>query len=348
MKDYKKTFIKVDDDLKTSIEIIHKSGHRIGLVVGKDTKLHGTVTDGDIRRALLKKIDMSESVLKIMNEKPTFSSKNVTSEEKINIMQERDILHIPILDSDGLVIGLDSIHDLLKKPIYDNPVVIMAGGFGKRLMPLTEDTPKPLLKVGTKPILETIISNFKELGFRNFYISLHYKADMIKDYFGNGSEQNISIYYLEEKKPMGTAGCLSLLPESLSNLPIILMNGDLITDLNFISLLENHHHSGSEATICVAEYDFQVPYGVLEVEENEVKSIAEKPVQKFFVNAGIYVLNKSILSNIEKNQYTDMPDVLAKKLSNNESINTFPIFEKWIDIGRISDYKKANEQLEES
>ena len=347
MKDYKKTFIKVDDDIKTSIEIIHKSGLRIGLVVGENSKLEGTVTDGDIRRALLKKIDMSENVQKIMNQKPTFSSKNATSEEKINIMKDRDILHIPILDSDGLVIGLDSIHDLLKKPIYDNPVVIMAGGFGKRMMPLTEDTPKPLLKVGTKPILETIIDNFIELGFRNFYISLHYKADMIKDYFGNGSHQKITINYLEEKEPLGTAGCLSLLPDNTSNIPIILMNGDLITDLNFISLLENHHHSRSEATICVAEYDFQVPYGVLEVEENEVKSIAEKPVHKFFVNAGIYVLNNSILSKIPKNEYIDMPDVLAKKLSNNESINTFPIFEKWIDIGRISDFTRANEQFEE-
>ena len=171
---------------------------------------------------------------------------------------------------------------------------------------------------------------------------------MIKDYFGNGSDHNVSINYLEEKEPMGTAGCLSLLPENLLDLPIILMNGDLITDLNFVSLLENHNHSGSEATICVAEYDFQVPYGVLEVDENEVKSIAEKPVHKFFVNAGIYVLNKSILSNIEKNKFTDMPDVLSKKISNKESINTFPIFEKWIDIGRISDFNKANEQVQGS
>tara|TARA_B100000212_G_scaffold342563_1_gene330646 strand:- start:10195 stop:11241 length:1047 start_codon:yes stop_codon:yes gene_type:complete len=348
MKDFKETFIKVEADVRTSIEIIHKSGHRIGLVVDKESKLLGTVTDGDIRRALLNKIDMSESVLKIMNEKPTFSSKRETSEEKIKIMQDRDILHIPILDSDGSVIGLDSIHDLLKKPTFNNPVVIMAGGFGKRLMPLTEDTPKPLLKIGTKPILERIINNFAELGFRNFYISLHYKADMIKDYFGNGSDHNVSINYLEEKEPMGTAGCLSLLPENLLDLPIILMNGDLITDLNFVSLLENHNHSGSEATICVAEYDFQVPYGVLEVDENEVKSIAEKPVHKFFVNAGIYVLNKSILSNIEKNKFTDMPDVLSKKISNKESINTFPIFEKWIDIGRISDFNKANEQVQGS
>ena len=347
MKDYKGTFIKVTDDLKTSIEIIHQSGKRIGLVVDKKNKLLGTVTDGDIRRALLKKIDMSEKVTRIMNSNPTCSSSAESSKEKIKLMRDKDILHLPILDNNGFVIGLDAIHDLLRKPIYDNPVVIMAGGFGKRLMPLTEDTPKPLLKVGTKPILETIISNFNDLGFRNFYISLHYKADMIKDYFGDGSNFNISINYLEEREPMGTAGCLSLLPANISHLPIILMNGDLITDLNFASLLENHNQSKSEATVCVAEYDFQVPYGVLEVKGHEVQSIAEKPVQKFFVNAGIYVLNASILSKVEKNQYTDMPDLLAKKLSNNESINTFPIFEKWIDIGRISDFKKANEQLEE-
>jgi NDP-sugar pyrophosphorylase family protein len=169
---------------------------------------------------------------------------------------------------------------------------------------------------------------------------------MIRDYFGDGTDLNISIDYLEEKEPMGTAGCLSLLPDDISDVPLILMNGDLITELNFASLLDNHNQSNSEATVCVAEYDFQVPYGVLKVKGNEVISIKEKPIQKFFVNAGIYVLDKSLLSKIEKDKFIDMPDILTKKLSKNESINTFPIFEKWIDIGRVSDFMKANEQLQ--
>ena len=344
MKNFKDSFLKITDNIESSIEIIHKAGLRIGLVVDNQERLLGTVTDGDIRRALLSHKDMSLSVAEIMNSSPTTSSENFSRTSAITIMKEKDILHLPILNKKGVIIALESINDLIDEPSLENPVVIMAGGFGKRLQPLTNDTPKPLLKVGSTPILETIIVRFKEFGFHNFFISIHYKADMIKEYFEDGKKWGVSIEYLLEQEPLGTAGALSLLPENIPDLPIILMNGDLVTELDFLSLLKDHSQSQSDATVCVAEYDFQVPYGVLELEGTKVKEIIEKPTHRFFVNAGIYAVNRSLLKTLKPGQYLDMPDLLSTRINDKDGLNTFPIFEEWIDIGRISDFKRANNQ----
>ena len=344
MKSFKDCFINTNENIESAIETIHKAGLRIGLVVDQKEKLLGTVTDGDIRRALLSHKDMSLSVVEIMNSNPITTSLDYDRLQLIKLMKSKDILHMPLVDSHGVILGLRSMNDLVQTPITKNPVMIMAGGFGKRLLPLTNDTPKPMLKVGSKPILESIINRFKGFGFFDFYISLHYKGEIIKDYFGDGKDLGVSIKYLLEEEPLGTAGALTLLPDDLSDLPIILMNGDLMTEVNFLSLLESHNESKSEATICVAEYDFQVPYGVLEVNNTKVKNIIEKPIHRFFVNAGIYVINKSLFKNLESGKYCDMPDLLSSRIGDIEGINTFPLFEEWLDIGRISDFKKANSQ----
>ena len=341
---FKDCFLRVDDSIELSIETIHTAGLRIGLVVDQEGKLLGTVTDGDIRRALLSRIDMSLSVVEIMNSKPITGTLNYDRIKVMNIMREKDILHIPLVDSQGVVVGLEAVNDLIENSVIENPVMLMAGGFGKRMLPLTNDTPKPLLKVGSKPILEYIINRFQEFGFNNFYISLHYKGDMIKEYFGDGKDLGVSIKYIVEEEPLGTAGALTLLPKDLPNLPIILMNGDLMTEVNFLSLLESHNDSKSQATVCVAEYDFQVPYGVLEVSKTKVKSIIEKPTHRFFVNAGIYVVNKDLFSTLESGKYCDMPDLLSSKINEEDGINTFPLFEEWRDIGRIADFNNANIQ----
>lgn len=344
MKRFKDSFIKANENIESAIETIHKAGLRIGLVVDQEEKLLGTVTDGDIRRALLSHKDMSLSVVEIMNSNPITASPDHDRLKIIKLMKSKDILHLPLVDSHGVVLGLRAINDLIETPITKNPVMIMAGGFGKRLLPLTNDTPKPMLKIGSKPILESIINRFKGFGFIDFYISLHYKGEIIKDYFGDGKDLGVSIKYLIEEEPLGTAGALTLLPDDLSDLPLILMNGDLMTEVNFVSLLESHNKSKSEATICVAEYDFQVPYGVLEVKNTKVRNIIEKPIHRFFVNAGIYVVNKSLFTNLESGKYCDMPDLLSSRIGDIEGINTFPLFEEWLDIGRISDFKKANSQ----
>jgi len=250
-------------------------------------------------------------------------------------------MQIPVVDKDGRVIGLETLQHLLEKKRYDNPVFLMAGGFGTRLRPLTEHTPKPMLNVGTKPILETILNQFIDAGFYNFFISTHYKAEIVHAHFGDGSEWNVSIQYVHEKEPLGTAGALGLLPKNLPDLPIVMMNGDLLTKVDFLELLSFHNEQGCDATMCVREYDFQVPYGVINASGHRITSIVEKPIQKFFVNAGIYVLNSSILEKIDGEGYLDMPYLLSQEIENHGLVNMFPLHEYWLDIGQMEQFEQA-------
>jgi NDP-sugar pyrophosphorylase family protein len=219
----------------------------------------------------------------------------------------------------------------------------MAGGLGTRLRPLTDDIPKPLLKVGNKPILETIIRNFAEHGFVNITISLNYKGDMIKDYFGDGSDFGVNIDYVEENKRLGTAGALSLLKENPHE-PFFVMNGDLLTDVNFSHLLDFHSFGNSTATMCVREYEYQVPYGVIQTKDSDITSIVEKPIQKFFVNAGIYVLSPSVFNDIPENEFFDMPTLFNILIEKQKKVSSFPIHEYWLDIGRMSDFEQAQSE----
>ena len=217
----------------------------------------------------------------------------------------------------------------------------MAGGFGMRLQPLTNDIPKPLLKIGNKPILETILHQFIDAGFHNFYISTHYKADMVRKHFSDGKKWNVSIQYVHEDKPLGTAGALGLLTVDFPELPIIMMNGDLLTNVDFGSLLKFHNEQDAIATMCVREYDIQVPYGVVKLSQQKVVSITEKPIQKFFINAGIYVLNSSLLLSVDGESHIDMPNLLEKQIEANEKVNIFPLHEYWLDIGQIEQLEQA-------
>ena len=222
----------------------------------------------------------------------------------------------------------------------------MAGGRGQRLRPLTENTPKPLLNVGSKPLLENIIENIREYGLSKFFITLKYKADMIEDYFGDGSQWDVNISYVREKNKLGTAGAISLLPESPSE-PLIVMNGDLLTKVNFENILEFHTINKAEATICGREYDFQVPYGVIQVDKHNLVSIQEKPVHSFFVNAGIYVLEPHILTLIPQDQSFDITQLFEKLLHLKKNVNVFPIHEYWTDIGQLDDYVRATGEYEQ-
>jgi len=256
------------------------------------------------------------------------------------------ILHVPIVDDDGVICGLETLQHLTEKPSYDNPVFLMAGGFGIRLHPLTENTPKPLLEVGNRPILETIIDQFIDHGFHDFYISTHFKAEQIRDYFKNGDQQGqgVNIHYIHEEVPLGTAGSLGLLPDNLPDLPIVVMNGDLLTNVDFRNLLDFHNNNNADATMCIREYDFQVPYGVVALDGCSIREIKEKPIHKFFVNAGIYVLNKNLINKVDGESYLNITDFLEKELDSG-GVNAFPIHEYWLDIGRMEEYKKANQDI---
>jgi NDP-sugar pyrophosphorylase family protein len=217
----------------------------------------------------------------------------------------------------------------------------MAGGFGTRLRPLTDVCPKPLLEIGGKPILETILESFVGSGFRNFYISVHYRADQIKDYFGDGRRWGVLINYVEEHEPLGTAGALGLLPDNLPDLPMIVMNGDILTQIDFSRLLAYHNEHQGIATLCVRQYEYQIPYGVVSMDAQRITGIVEKPIHSCFSNAGIYVLNKSLVQSIAKRQQIDMPQLLNQQILAGELVSMFPVHEYWLDIGRESDFLRA-------
>lgn len=341
MHNWKKILLKQKDTLARSIEVLELQALRIVLVVDDDKKILGTVTDGDIRRALLQHCGMDTPLSEIMHVDPVVASVNDTKNTLLSMMKRAGALQIPLLDEQGCVVGLETMQKLLTKKNFDNPVFLMAGGFGKRLQPLTNDSPKPLLKIGKKPVLETIIEQFIGAGFHNFYISTHYKAEMIKKHFGSGEKWGINVRYVNEKKPLGTAGALSLLPKDLPELPLLMMNGDLLTKINFEQLLEFHEKQGGVATMCVREYDFQVPYGVVDAKNYQMIGIKEKPVQRFFVNAGIYVLSQETIQSVPFDQVVDMPDLLLQQVENDRKVNIFPIHEYWLDIGRIDEFERA-------
>jgi len=345
MKDWSKVTLKTSDSLETAIKVLHDGGLQIALVVDKNGKLLGTITDGDIRRVLIKHLGMDCLVEKVMNDSPETALKSDTADLIMSKMKSRNLLHIPIVDENNILIGLETIQHLTYSKRYDNPVFLMAGGFGTRLLPLTKETPKPLLDVGSRPILETIMVRLAKAGFYNFYISTHYKAEKIKEYFGDGSVWGVKIEYVNEEKPLGTAGSIGLLPRNLPKLPILMMNGDVLTEVNFEHLLTFHQQQKGIATMCIREYDVQIPFGVVNAEELQAKSITEKPIQKFFVNAGIYVLEPELVNKVNTNTSLDMPNLLENQIEQGEKISVFPIYEYWLDVGQIEEYKKANREF---
>lgn len=342
MEEWSKILLKSSDSLEVAINVLHMGGLQIALVVNNNRKLLGTITDGDIRRALINHRDMNSSVEEVMNKTPTTSLNSDSSELIMSRMKSRNLLHMPILNKEGLLVGLETLQHLTYDKKYDNPVFLMAGGFGTRLHPLTEDTPKPLLKVGNRPILETILSRFVKSGFHNFYISTHYKAEKVKAYFGDGSAWGVTIEYVDEDIPLGTAGSIGLLPKNLPKVPILMMNGDVLTKVNFEHLLSFHQEHNSIATMCIREYDVQIPFGVVNIEEQKVKNIDEKPIEKYFVNAGIYVLEPELVSKVKANTQIDMPNLLEQQIKQGSSVNVFPIHEYWLDIGHMKEYENIN------
>ena len=337
---YKKLCIKTDAKIADALQILDENPQKICLVVDKN-RLLGTITDGDIRRGLLRGIPFTDAAQKVMNSSPYTVSDDTNRVKVREFMTSKQLLYMPTVDENGKLTGIITLTDLvpIDKP-HNNWVILMAGGLGERLRPLTKNTPKPLIKIGNKPLLQSILENFIEQKFDQFYISVNYQADAIKKQFGDGSSWGVNIKYLEEKKRMGTAGAISLLPDVPSD-PIIVMNGDLVTRTSFKDLLEFHSEQKSQATMCVREYDVQVPFGVVNIDSHRIQSINEKPLHRFFVNAGIYVLDSSVVSLIPKDTHYDMTQVFEHVISRGDETAAFPIHEYWLDIGRMDDLAQA-------
>jgi len=343
MKDWKKTSVYKNASISEALTTLEKTASKIVLVVDEMDHLLGVITDGDIRSGLLKGINLDQPVHNIYNKFPTVAHEHDDVPLIHSIMKNKGINQIPVLNDDKKVVRLELLKEILQHQKLNNSVVLMAGGKGTRLRPLTENCPKPLLKVNGKPVLEIIIEKMIGYGFYKFFLSVNYKSEMIADYFGDGSKWNITINYLREKERSGTAGSLSLLPKPVEK-PIIVMNADLLTTINMNQLLEYHSINGSSATMCVRKYEFQIPFGVVNVDQETLISIEEKPLKDFFVNAGIYVLEPDVLEFIPRSTFYDMPDLLNVLLKKQRKVAVFPIGEYWLDIGRKHDFDRANEE----
>ncbi len=340
MKSIKKIKIPLDATIKQAMKIISDGTFKIAIAVNKKGQLLGTLTDGDIRRGFLKGLNINSPIKTILFKKPIIAKKNDSEEKILKKALSKQIYQIPVVDKNGKVIGLRILDEFIKFKNKSNKVVIMAGGKGMRLRPLTKNIPKPMLKVGKKPILQTIIEKFKESGYENFVICVNYKSEIIKNYFGDGKDFGIKIEYINEKKRMGTAGALSLFKKKPKE-PFFVINGDLLTNLDFEKMLDFHKMHNSKATMCIKEYDIVSPFGEVNLNGEVIRSIVEKPKHKFFVNAGVYILDPKCIDLIPKKFY-DMPSLFKKIIKKKYKTISFPLGEYWLDIGRFNDYKKAN------
>ncbi len=343
MSSWQDALVSSSMTLRQTIEAITNSALQIALVVDDNNKLIGTVTDGDIRKAILAGKDLNITAAEAMRKSPTTSSASTPRSVIIKLMREKRIHQMPIVNESGQVVDVLTVDDMLGAQEKTNAVVIMAGGLGTRLHPLTQETPKPMLNVGGKPILETIIQSFIDQGYVNFFVSLNFKAEVISDYFGDGSKLGASITYLHETTRLGTAGGLSLLPSEVKY-PIIVMNGDLLTRISVDALLDFHQRENAVATMVVREDHYQVPYGVVEVDGTQIIDVKEKPTQRHLVNAGIYVLSEQSLANIPKGTYYDMPTHFTKLAADGHRTTAFPLHEYWVDIGRLDELERAQRE----
>ncbi len=347
MYDWRKALLTPDATFAEAIKVIDAGEIQAGIVVDSDGRLLGIVTDGDIRRAIVAGVTMDAPVGAVMTASPITAAAGTERQRMFDVLRATRRKHLPVVDDAGRVVDLVMFGDMVEQAARENWVVLMAGGLGARLQPLTRDTPKPLLPVGRKPLLETIVENFVAQGFRRIYLSVNYKADMIIDHFGDGRKWGIDIRYLRESEPLGTAGPLGILEET-PTAPLIVMNGDLLTKLDFATLLDFHREHGAAATMCVREYDFQVPYGVVETDGAEIRSITEKPVHRFFINAGIYVLDPAMVAKVERGRRIDMTELFDRAMADGGKANVFPIREYWLDIGHEHDFRRANAEYEET
>ena len=345
--DWKEIALKPDSSIKEALQVLDSKAMQIVLVVDHIERLVGTLTDGDIRRGLLRGESLESPVQRVVNEAPI-----VGYEEETEIVWKRHISrnslrHLPVLNKHHQLVGL-FYHKTSKTPERDNPVVLMLGGLGTRLRPLTETLPKPMLPVGNQPILETILKHIADQGFTEFYFCINYLGDKIRSYFGDGSDWGVQISYVEESEPLGTAGALSLLPGSAiqTDQPILVMNGDLLTKIDFRSLLDFHQSHDNSITTCVREYSHQVPYGVVELQESTISQLVEKPTYRYFVNAGIYCLSPQVIYAVPADQFYDMPELIKAQMAKGIKMGGFPLAEYWMDIGHIPDYEQAQADYE--
>lgn len=340
MIDWKRAAVSPDATIFEAMTSIENGELQVAIVVDSDDRLLGVATDGDLRRSIIQGASLDDPVGPAINTSPVVACASESKQTLRDRMVAHQVQQIPILSEEGRVVGIEVMSAMLKPEKRPNPVVLMAGGLGTRLHPLTEDRPKPLIEIGGRPILQTVLEGFRQQGFHTFYLAVNYMSWMIEDYFGDGSKWGVTIKYLREDKRLGTAGALSLLPNTPTH-PVLVANGDLLTNLNFTRLLDYHTEQKAKATMGVRQYNMQVPYGVIEISGLTISNIQEKPTERYFVNAGLYVLEPDVLEYIPSNEFYDMPELFDQVLSAGQDVAAFPIQEYWQDIGQPGDLDRA-------
>lgn len=335
-----------DATILDAVRTLDRGAVQLVLVVDEDRRLLGTVTDGDIRRGLMRGVTMDKQIWEVMNPDPASIRDDQGRSAALTLMRRRGIHHVPVIDAEGRVVRIEWFDEIMAGPHQDTWVALMVGGMGTRLRPLTQDIPKPMIPVGGRPLLETIIASLAGQGYRRFFLCINYLAEMIRDHLGDGRQLGVEITYIEERERMGTAGPLSLLPERPPE-PLLVMNGDLLTAISFNNLVAFHKEHRATATMGVREYSMQVPYGVVRTEGSQLLDITEKPEEKYFVNAGIYVLEPEVLDMIPKGEFYDMPDLFHQVINEGGGASVFPIREYWLDIGRFDDLERARAEYEQ-
>ncbi|HMQ31537.1 MAG TPA: nucleotidyltransferase family protein [Chloroflexaceae bacterium] len=343
-------YLKLEQTIREALQLIDRNTCGIALIVDADQRLLGTVTDGDIRRAILAGADLHTPVSVLLERKagslyaePVTAPAGAGPDELLHRMRERSVRQIPLLDEARRVVGLATLDQLLPEHQGQLQAVIMAGGFGKRLLPLTEHTPKPMLLLGGRPLLEHTIDQLRAAGIHAVNITTHYLAEKIVEHFGDGSEFGVRLNYVPEERPLGTAGALGLIERPSE--PVLVINGDVLTRVDFRALLAYHREHSADLTVAVRQYEMKVPYGVIEGDGPYVRQIREKPDYRFLVNAGIYLLNPSVYAYIPAGERFDMTDLIQALLDDGRTVVSFPVVEYWLDIGQPADYERAEEDF---
>ncbi|HBB97303.1 MAG TPA: alcohol dehydrogenase [Blastocatellia bacterium] len=343
-------FIRSSDSLLAAGACIDRNARGIALVVDDQQHLLGTITDGDLRRAILAKKSVDTPVKDLLATKavspypkPVTALTGTGRDELLHLMHERVVRQVPLLDDEGRVVDVVTLDDLLPAGNLRLEAVIMAGGLGTRLRPLTDDVPKPMLPIGDRPLLEIIVAGLRAAGIRTVNVATHYKGEQIAEHLKDGQHLGVNIRYVQEDQPLGTAGALSLLEESEE--PLLVINGDILTRVDFKAMLDFHNECDADLTVAVRQYEFRVPYGVIETDGVAVTGVSEKPVVRQFINAGIYLLNPQIRNVIPNGKHYDIPDLIQQLLKEGRSVVCFPIREYWLDIGESEQYDRANADM---
>jgi dTDP-glucose pyrophosphorylase len=333
--------IRPDASMLQAMAVLSDGRQGIAFVAEDGGRLLGTVTDGDMRRAILRQEGLDAPVSSVMEKDFTYVAADVGPQEVFELMQVRTIKQVPVCDPEGQVIGLYMLEDFLESRLRPNWAVVMAGGTGRRLWPLTAYVPKPMLPVNGHPILESILEQLVFHGIRRTFISINHLGEQIVRHFGGGHRYGCSIEYLREEKPLGTGGALSLLPAPPEH-PLLVTNGDLITDLNLSELLDYHDSHDGAATLCIRELTYRIPYGEVECDGEDVIRIKEKPSFQGVINAGIYVLDPELLSFVPEGKEFPLPDLLGLARERGMGVKSYLIKDEWMDIGQLEDYERAS------